>query len=514
LLPSGATRCPRLTIPEDRSPSLLIPLARRPDFLLVSDTHVSVYKNVLSGTPRRTAVPIPAHILTPLRPGDSKNMPLWVQWDKPLRNPEFPKEAFYIAREDGRVMYVEQGPAGTVDVDDAGEWPYRIDTAFACLSVNNTELAHSYPDILVAGGAGSDGLVCRVGAWPTEYSYTLQYPGMNQFAHVESIPNWAPVTDLFVTNLSGARPPNERDRPAIFVANGNTPHGGISELRFGLQALVDGSFSGIKGCTGLWIVDYGSQTVKVHGKSAIQHYVLFLIALPPESLLIRIIRTQPESHDDFSGAWEDGTWDVTQMPTEEEPIEDAVSRDDETVSACLWSEHFVIQITRKDARILRRPILNSSDTVSFGSPLLLAASSPCFPFIAVTFRESGKTYLEIIHVSPGGKFALDMRRLRHELGVDATCLELFEVGGNPYVFVGTLDSNVTLFKISPNGELCVVLESPLTQTSTGMSRVVCESAVLLAKGERLLLACATRDGFLLSSPLTIPTESKHLDSMI
>lgn len=405
-------------------------------------------------------------------------------------------------------MYVEQGPAGTVDVDDAGEWPYRIDTAFACLSVDKTEFAHSYPDVLVAGGAGNDGLVSRVGAWPTEYSYTLQYPGMNQFTHVESVPNWTPVTDLFVANLSGARAPNERDRPAIFVANGNTPHGGISELRFGLQASVDGSFSGIKGCTGLWIVDYGSQIVQVQGKSAVQHYVLFLMTLPPESLLIRVIRTQPESHGDFPGAWEDGIWDVTQMPTEDEPAEDAVSRDDETISACLWSEHFVLQVTRKDARILHRTTLNLSNTASFGSPLLLAASSPYFPFVAVTFRDNGKTCLEIIHVLPDGKFAHDMHKPRRELGVDATCLELFEVAGSPYVFIGTLDSKIALFRISIEGELCIMLESTLSQTLTDMSRMVCESAVLLVNGEHHLLVCATRDGFLLSSPLRIPIESK------
>jgi hypothetical protein len=435
-------------------------------------------------------------------------MPLWVQWDKPIRNPEFLKEAFYIAREDGRVMYIEQGPAGTVDVDDAGEWPYRIDTAFACLNINNTEFAHSYPDVLVAGGAGNDGLVCRVGARPMEYSYTLQYPGMNQFTHVESIPNWTPVTDFFVTNLSGARAPNERDRPALFVANGNTPHGGISELRFGLRAAIDGSFSGIKGCTGLWAVDYGSRTVQVQDKSVIQHYVLFLMALPPESLLIRVVRTQAESHGDYSDAWEDGVWDVTQLPTEDEPIEDAVSRDDETISACLWSEQFVMQITRRDARILQRPMLSSSDAVLFDSPLLLAASLPCFPFIAVTFRNSGKTYLEIIRVSTNGKFAPDMHRLRHELATDATCLELFEVGGNPHILVGTLDSKVALISISQKGEFRVVLESPLVQTSTGISRMVCESAVLLAKDEHLLLVCATRDGSLLSSPLAIPTMGK------
>jgi hypothetical protein len=230
--------------------------------------------------------------------------------------------------------------------------------------------------------------------------------------------------------------------------------------------------------------------------------------------LIRVVRTQAESHGDYSDAWEDGVWDVTQLPTEDEPIEDAVSRDDETISACLWSEQFVMQITRRDARILQRPMLSSSDAILFDSQLLLAASSPCFPFIAVTVRDSGKTYLEIIRVSTNGKFVSNLHKLRHELATDATCLELFEVGGDPHIFVGTLDSKVALISLSQEGKFCVVLESPLVQTSTGISRMVCESAVLLAKDEHLLLVCATRDGSLLSSPLIIPTMSKCQDFMV
>ncbi|KAJ4323871.1 hypothetical protein N0V94_001655 [Neodidymelliopsis sp. IMI 364377] len=301
-------------------------------------------------------------------------------------------------------MYAEQGPAGAVDMDDAGEWPYRIDTAFACLSVDNSEFSQSYPDVLMAGAPGNDGLLCKVGAWPTEYSYATQYPTMNQFTYVESIPNWSPVTGLCVTQLPGIRSPYERERSALFVCNGAAPHGQLSELRYGLQALIDGSFSGMNGCSGLWIIHHGSQTVEFDGRRARQHYALIIVTLPLETILLRLVRTQPETRGEFSGAWDDGVWDVTQLPTESEPNDDGITRNEETISACMFSDHFSIQITRRDVQTLSRPTLALNDRIEFGSSILLAASKPGFSFVVTTFRNDGKTHLNITPILKDGTY--------------------------------------------------------------------------------------------------------------
>jgi hypothetical protein len=434
---------------DDQNPTLLVPLSRGPDFLLVFDTHVSVYKDVLSGAPQRTAVPIPVHILPPLRPGDGTLWPRWVQWDRTPRNPDFPKETFYIAREDGRVMYAEQGPADAVDMDDAGEWPYQIDTAFACLSVDSSEFSQSFPDVLIAGAAGNDGLLCKVGAWPTEYSYSAQYPAMNQFTFVESMPNWSPLTALCVTTLPGIRHPYERERSALFVSHGSAPHGQLSELRNGLRAYTDGLFSGMSGCTGLWIVHHGSQTVDLNGKSARQNYVLVLVTLPLETILLRLVRTQPEGRGEFSGAWDDGVWDETQLPSEDEPNDDGISRSEETISACMLSDNSSVQITRRDAQILTTPTLELRDKILFGAPILLAASRPGFPFIATAIREGGKTCLDITSVLKDGTFDKNKpEQSRYLLSADPTCMELLEVGGEAHILVGTLDSKVNLLRIT------------------------------------------------------------------
>ncbi|KAF1850425.1 uncharacterized protein K460DRAFT_273269 [Cucurbitaria berberidis CBS 394.84] len=487
---------------EDHNPSLLIPLRRSPDFLLVFDSHISVYKDVLSGVPVRTKAPISAIILAPLQPGDSRHKPRWVAWDKAPRNPEFEKEAFYIVREDGRFMYAERGPGASVDIHEAGDWPYRIDTPFACLSVDNSEFAQLYPDVLIAGGAGNDGLLCKIGAWPTEYSYALPYPGTNRFSYVESIPNWTPLTDLSVTRLDGLRAPYKRDRCAIFVANGSSPHGQVSELRHGLNAFVDDSFSGMNGCTGLWVVDYGSQTVDSEGKRVKDHYATLLVTLPLETLLIRVTRISPENRGKLSGAWEDGKWEKAQIHAEDEAIADDIMRDEETVSACPWSDDFSIQICRNEARTLRRPALCQIDSISFSGPLLLAASRAAFPFIAVTFRESGKIYLKLILISHDGSF-IPAKSIRHQLAYDPTCIELLDFNGAPHVFVSTFDSKILLFRIDEQGAFSLVLEESLEDVAVDGFRMLCESAVVLESRGQQVLVCATRTGYLLSTNLAI-----------
>lgn len=469
-------------------PSLLIPLRRNPDFVLVFDEHVSVYRNILSGDPSRTVVPIDPDVLLPLLPGDSKFRPRWTAWDKTQRNPDYPKEAFYLAREDGRIMYLVRGPAGTVEMNEVGAWSHRLDTAFACLSVENSEF-------LIAGGAGSDGLLCKVGPWPVEYSYT-EFP-TNAFSYVQSMPNWTPLSDFAVTKLSSPRAPEERQRSSIFVANGSNPHGEISELRLGVQAIVDDSFSGINGCAGLWVVDHGSHVVDIEGAKKRQHYAIFAITLPPETLVIRIVRTQPESDMDFSGAWELGSWDKFQTPSDDDPLEDSLMREGETISACPWSNEVSVQVTRQEARTLLRPTLRQVDSLVFGTSLLLAASRPACPFIVIAFREEGCTYMEIVRMSSGGIFERS-DAFRQQLPYDPTCIEILEINNIPHVFVSTFDSKIMIFK-HENSRTSLVMEDCWQKGTSGNSQRLCESVAILSSTTNQVLVCGMRDGTLLSS---------------
>ncbi|KAF2846626.1 hypothetical protein T440DRAFT_224519 [Plenodomus tracheiphilus IPT5] len=480
---------------EDQSPSLLIPLSRSPDFLLVFDTHISVYKDVLSGLPKRFSVRINSQILLPLIPGDSKCMPKWVGWDRTPRNPEFSKEVFYIAREDGRIIYAERGPVNPLEITEAGVWPYRVDTAFACLTVDNSEFSQLYPDVLIAGGSGNDGLLCKVGSWPSEYSYASQYPVANQITCIESISNWTPLTDLSVTRLLDSRASIERERSGILVASGNSPHGEIAELRYGVQASIDHFFGGMTGCTGISVLDYGSLMTEYDGTTQKEHYATLAITLPLETIVVRVVRTQPESRGQCSGAWESRIWNAYQVPSDDIPIDDGVMRDEETISACHWSDRHSIQITRQEARTLLRPSLRQhAPSIVFDSPLLLAASAPGIPFAAITYREAGNTYLETVSVSTGVNFER-AKETRIQLAHDPTCLEILELDGNPYIFVSIRGSEIMLFRVEDNrAPICMLSVTP---------KQLCESAVVLLSKGQPMLVCATRDGCVLNTLLTV-----------
>lgn len=498
-----------LIIPDEQNPTLLIPTSRTSDFLLVFDTHISVYKDVLSGDPRCTRHDIHPHVLPPLMPGESKHRPRWVGWDTTPRNPDFPKEAFYIAREDGRIMYVEGGQLNGLEMDIAGNWPYRIDSAFACLSVDNSEFSQSYPDVLIAGGAGNDGRLCKLGAWPSEYATGISYAGTYQLSYIESISNWTPLTDLSTARLSGLPMLSDRDRCSVLVANGSSPHGEVSELRLGLQSIVDHSFSGMKGCTGIWVVDSGSQITELEGTSARQHYVTLVITTPPETLVIRILRTQCDNRGSRSGAWEDGDWEVQQIPNQDELCDDAIMRDAETITACAWSKDIAVQVTRDEMRSLRRPSLQQGDSITFTSPLLLAACKPGLPFIAVAFRESGKSYLDVLRISPDGTFArAESRKTQLQLDQDPTCVEVFVIQGIIRVFVSTFGLKTYILRMDDEGKLHSVMEGSLHNAATDSTRMAIDGVALLSAGEDVVLTCATRSGYLLSSKLSL-----HLPGM-
>ena len=399
-------------------------------------------------------------------------------------------------------MYLEMGRAGTVDMDAAGEWPYRIDTAFACLNIENPVSSQPDSDVIITGAAGNDGLVCRVGASPLKYSYSTQYPAMNQFAHMESISNWSPVTSLCITEPPRIKEFPEQRRCAIFVASGTPPHGQVSELRYGLRAAIDGFFGEMDGCTDLWVLQYGSHTVDFEDTRARQHYIHVLVSLPLETLLFRLIRTHPDLHGNYPDSWDDCVWDITQMPSEDEPIDDGLVRAEETISACMLSSQYSIQITRKNAQLLAQPTLALCSSFGFPTPILLAASRPDCRIVPFAFKDDGHIYLDVLSVHESGTFAKKEEiPSRHALSADPTCIELLDIAGQTHIFVGTFDSRVWLFRVSPTHSLSQVFRSTLDPSPLDRSRTLCEGAAVLTSDDVQTLVCATRDGLLLSRDL-------------
>ncbi|KAF2732721.1 hypothetical protein EJ04DRAFT_544502 [Polyplosphaeria fusca] len=477
---------------DDRDPSLLIPLQRNSEFLLVCGGHISTYKDVLSGLPKRVTSSV--HTKNPaLLPGSGRLAPRWVQSQKAFRNPEYMYECFYIAREDGLVLYIETGP-DNIRTIESDKWPSPIDTAFTCIDLGPTNLSN--PDVLVALGSSSDGHICKVGSWQTEYPSSLSYKAINTFSLISSIPNWAPTVDLAVMKRSDAASRRDKQRDTLFIANGRHPNGAISELRKGLNARIERYSGNMPAFTGLWIIDHGSQRGLFDGRSAIQHYAVLLLTMAPESYIIRISRTETEVGAWEGSAWEEGIWDMTQIPEDSELVDDGILRDEETWSANLISDQLALQVVQSEARVVRRAGLSRVDSITFGrtEPLLAAATRPGSACLVVVVRAESQPVLRSIRISPEGAFGKDTR---HVLPADPTCLELLEVYGKLHVFVGLTDGSLRLFTISETG-LELVFQDKFHEAAHDWSPMVCESAAVIASSDRVRLVCGMRNGMLLS----------------
>ena len=480
-----------LTILDNRNPSLLIPLSRSADFLLVQSEYISVCKGVLAGPPTTLKTPIPDQFLKALHPGSNKGTALWVQWDRAPRNPDFDKEAIYLVREDGAVLYVELGGiADPLEISHAGSWPCPVDTAFACLKADGSEFAQSYPDVLVAGGFGSDGHLCKVGSWPQEYTDQVPYSETNMFSLIESLPNWAPITDMAVARLENMPLPYDRTRASIFVANGKTPFGQVSQLRRGLRALVDETFSGLKGTTGLWLVDHGSAPFERDGNLMQQDHATFLVTVPGETLVLRASRMQHErSHsqsNSFGNSTDNIVWET------EQPDHDGLMRSAETLAACPINGKFVVQVTNNEIRVVQRPQLALVSNVTFPNSLLGAATKPDFPYIVVAYYEETKPTIRAIPIGDDGSIQTSNQGTR--LTSDPTCIHILTSENlGPFVFVGIGDIGFSLFRCSEQGSLLPMYHS--SQSRHLQHRY--ESAALLTVQGHEKIVCGTRTGLLL-----------------
>ncbi|KAF2122395.1 mono-functional DNA-alkylating methyl methanesulfonate N-term-domain-containing protein [Lophiotrema nucula] len=489
---------------DDRLPSLLVPLNRSSDFFLVCDRHIAVYRNILSGTRTRFLTPITESAVETLRPGQSKTHPRWVQWDKVTRNPDFSKEAFYIVREDGRVLYTELGSTGgDAATINAGQWPHPLDKAFASLDVDVPELALANPDVLLAAGTASDGQLNKVGSWISEYRPDISYADNNSFSYVESIPNWGPISDLAVLRLPGIKENLEWDRKAIVIANGRAPFGNISELRRGFNAQIGGIVAGFAGCTRLSIVRHAIYTTRMHDgavKESWRHATL-IVTMPPESFVVQVSRTEEKTGD----ARSPGSWDF--KPITDTPHE--INCDAETISACILDDKYALQITSEDVRLLRLEDLQIAAHRLFTPTRALAATAkPGISFVAIILPQPNQQYLlQVLQILYPGEengqiaFGGDMEYVFES---DPTCVELLGIAGESYVLIGLRDTSIWLFRIerteteSSSSQFHLELISrEHCQDGIGLGLpTVCETAVALVNGSQAYIVYGMRDGVL------------------
>ncbi|OCL13256.1 hypothetical protein AOQ84DRAFT_118277 [Glonium stellatum] len=461
---------------DERTPLFVIPLQQSPGFLLVAEQGISLYQDILSGSSKRDVVSINEEY--PRYPGSSKRKPLWTHWARMARNWEAQgklDENFYIIREDGIVHYVQVNPETHATTTSAGQFGCTVDSAFASLDVGRNFFSLRNPDVLIAAGDMSYGELIKIGAWENDPRKRSRAETM-ELEYLESLPNWAPITDTLISRLPGVQTGYDRQREALFATTGRSPYGAISELRWGLNALVGATIDSpdFSGVTAMWTL-----------YDTTHDGTFFLLSFPLGSYLFHLSIPSLEITDDFGEQC-------------------GIQLGEETLTAGSVGSYWAVQVTHKAIYLLNSSsaegVLLRDDTVEFppGTTALAAAVHFQYPLVVTAVRHDTEIRLELGQiVDHEGKISLE-QKATHSLPADPTCLSIVEIDGMPHAFVGTTNAFLLLFRIDVRG-LTLVMEERVDDDARRGSPIVCENVALLtskSSGDVHMLVCGMRDGSL------------------
>jgi len=216
--------------PEDCFPLMVIPSSRFSSFIIVTESALVFYDNILSPQAKRISFPLPKENHPRTSPDET---PLWVQWAKPKRHNGHleRRDDLVLIREDGllRTYFISYTSPMKVEAHfSPGSIGIRVDTAF-CMLAGPPDKGG---DVIVAGGDMTDGGVFHVTARGVP-------------VRTQTLPNLAPLHDMILVprgNALRSRTTAEvstrtclSDR--VYICGGRTEDSGtVTEVRFGLEA--------------------------------------------------------------------------------------------------------------------------------------------------------------------------------------------------------------------------------------------------------------------------------------
>lgn len=466
-------------LPLDQAPSMpgmLIPL-RNAAFMLANGHDIKRFDGILSGSIRCQAIQI-AH-RDPSAPGESLRRPMWTNWCRPERGAGA-EDQLYLAREDGNIFHVHEHNTA-VSSSNAGNMDCHIGTAFA--SVGGLD----DPDILVAAGDMSSGCVKEIGPrFAPGGLPVMSRSDTMEMKFIESLPNWASVTDIVATTLPGK---SQRARDGVSVTSGRQPFGAVTELRYGLE---------VKLSVILPLEDLSSvQNVWAVPVLGVGH-VLLILSGPGGTTFLRL-----ESED-----------------AEVEVMESTASLDTEheTIAANLI-DNKLIQITNKSISATTGVDAGFEDRARFekeGDASILAATCLTRYGMIVTAErtptkgtahallsyqdgageESGQTSVTLQHTS---SYELPSE----VLAMASVCPQDLSV-----VVVTTSDGDLEAVSVDTRGNFTSIGKTQLLQSEGSTS--LCDSIVIFTSSgathegqqPRYLILCGLRDGRLLTIQAT------------
>ena len=448
-------------------PSLLVPL-RNAAFLLIHGTEIKRWSHILSGS--ATSSVLDTFAAEPSHPGASTRHPIWVNWCRPKRGQGARRDTdhLYLVREDGN-MYLIQITPDTVDTSNAGSFHCHVGTAFASLGDSRD------PDILAVGGEMSNGSVQSIGSWFTP----LDVPELSRRSWaepelIETIPNWASVTDMVVSTLPGR---SQRSRDGVFVTSGRQPYGAVTELRHGLEASLFAYFEidGLKSLTDVWALPF-----------ATVGHILLLLSSPAGTRLVDIA---PDAGMEMEEV-EDATIGL-----------DSTSR---TLAASVIMDGKILQITERslcltagssanfedcakiqcdDASSILTAAIDTTRSVAITGTRRNSAQEPftlqCYKLHADDLDASGDA--QIIETA---SCALDSEPLCSAIFVATSSLVI--------ALVATANGHLNAFAIDQQGSIGTIAHTELPSSPDGLG--ACDSIAVLRSDSAALAVCGLRDG--------------------
>jgi hypothetical protein len=475
------SRCSGQRLPfEDSHPLMLIPSTQWNSFVIVTETEIVVYDDILSSRVKRINLPLTNQ--WPPRYENSTRTPLWVQWTKPTRHAAYNMihDDICLVREDGQLRYYIINRTTPTKIDAhfrPGNLGINVDTAFASMQ---GPVALGGGDTFIVGGDLTDGGV-------------FQCSAKNAPACTQIIPNISPVRDMLIINSQGyssskaLRDPDRQER--IFVCSGRgTGHTSVSEIRYGLEAQIGltadcGDFCDLSSVSQVWALSDTEASKVVFLLSHAQHTTA--ISLYPVDFGFEVADSE-----DFPGI------DLTTP----------------TLAASTMPHDIIIQVTRAAVNItafspdMHSTLLEYPSGLSSG--LMVAAISRELGMFAIAFETSFwfKIRLSrVIYIDSTVETNYVGEAIYHSQA--PTALAFADSGPTPLLIVGTVSGLLLICSVDKTTglerlaeyNLATLLERPETCTISSLA------VLTRARGTEYGLLCGLRTGSLVS--LTIESDS-------
>ena len=492
---------------EEQLPLLLIPLKAFTAFIVVCEKCITLYKDILTGTPSRYVQHLD-RVKDPEEMGSSGRQPVWVQWARPMRRitdtHTVDVDEIYLCREDGIVQYLTVNHVDDHMIDtthNPGRLGTNVNTAFAVVDVGPNTV-----DLLAAGGDMAEG-----GLWRSSPRENLE--------HLRSIPHWTPLNH-FISCSASAEPSSAaesvtnanhslRTQQRIFGCTGRGRHGAITELRYGHEApeglgSLDLPEEVSREVLDLWVFHgfYGEAGRQHKEEERGNDTTYILIACPTRTFLLRVpLKQDPQN--------------VPEALT----VDLGLNYNARTIAAG-YTSRGLIQVTESSIRATALSVrqeealkMEQQDDVKLNKDLMDSESRAryCFNFedsrvVKACLYDTGEKTFILAAVQQGEEFYLQLGHLNASYEpttsisphFQPSCLLLRSVGSRLLAFVGTLEKKLHVFDVDSNGHSFEAISHYDFQDAFA----ICDSLAIITRSNndnehlRYIVVCGLRNGSL------------------